>query len=279
MKTKSLVVTASVTASLLLASVVVAAPKKKPTPAPPDATHPWAVHDPNRPAPKVVDPGPELKAPAPIPSDAIVLFDGTDPKADLSAFESLGVPWPIHDGYFSVPKGGKWLRTKEKFGDIQLHVEWRVPDRKGKIKGNSGIKIMEKYEVQVFEGEVYADGDAGAIYGQNPPLVDPSRGTDAWQTFDVVFRAPRFDENGELTRAGTMTVFFNGVLVQDNWALEGTTKWMVRPYYESHPEKVSIGIQDHSDPVQYRSIWVRHLEERPVSPAEVKLPKVRKKAK
>ncbi|MEM9252995.1 MAG: DUF1080 domain-containing protein [Planctomycetota bacterium] len=239
-------------------------------------TYMWAVHDYDRPLPPRVDAGPGPSEPAPIPSDAIVLFDGTDPDADLSAWHSAKLPWPVKDGYFECPaENGNWLATNEKFGDIQLHAEWFVPEAEsgdqGQKRGNSGIYIMGRYEVQVLESvgsDTYADGMAAAVYGQNPPLVNPGRGIGQWQTYDVIFRAPRFTNDGELERPAEMTVFHNGVLVQDRWVLEGPTKHKKRTSYSAHPPELPIGLQGKGNPVRYRNFWVRPLGERPVSPAE-----------
>ncbi|MEM9790829.1 MAG: DUF1080 domain-containing protein [Planctomycetota bacterium] len=241
-----------------------------------EGVHAWEVHDPSRPLPPRVDAGPGPSEPAPIPSDAIVLFDGTDPDADLSAWSSAKDPWPVHDGYFECPpEGGNWLATDEKFDDIQLHAEWYVPQSeasdRSQGRGNSGIYLMGKYEVQVLEtqeNETYADGMAAAVYGQNPPLVNPGRGIGQWQTYDVIFRAPRFTDDGELERPAEMTVFHNGVLVQDRWVLEGPTRHKQRTSYAAHAPELPIGLQGKGNPVRFRNIWVRRLGERPVSPVE-----------
>jgi len=224
----------------------------------------WAVHDESRPLPPVVDPGPS-QPPAPVPSDAIVLFDGKD----LSSWETTkGGPagWTVRDGYMEVIKGKGGIRTKQGFGDCQLHVEWAAPDPpvgKGQDRGNSGVFLMDTYEVQVldsYQSQTYADGMAGAIYGQYPPLVNAARKPGQWQTYDIVFRAPRFDEKGGVTSPARLTVIHNGVLVQDNEELTGPTAHKARPPYKPHAARMPISLQDHSHPVRFRNIWLRELK-------------------
>ncbi|MEM6392695.1 MAG: family 16 glycoside hydrolase [Planctomycetota bacterium] len=244
-------------------------------------TQPWAVHDPNRPQPSVVTPPtPSLQQrPGRPPSDAIVLFDGTAPDADLSAFlptiDREGQPtpgWVIRDGYLEVrPRGGS-LVTREKFGDVQLHAEWMVPadyqDKFSQKRGNSGILLMGRYEIQVLDSlgsPTYPDGMAAAVYGQNPPLVNAGLGLDRWQTYDIIFRRPHFAEDGTLLIPATVTVFHNGVLVQDHWHLEGQTLYKRRARYTAHGDKAPIRFQDHGNRVRFRNLWVRPLSPRPLS--------------
>jgi 3-keto-disaccharide hydrolase len=228
----------------------------------------WPVHDRDRAQPNVITPAtPSTQEhPGNPPSDAVVLFDGKD----LSQWESAnGGPakWKVENGYFEVlPKTGD-MRTKQAFGDCQLHVEWAAPNPphgEDQDRGNSGIYIMGLYEVQVldsYQSKTYADGQASAIYGQYPPLVNASRPPGEWQTYDIIWHGPRFDANGKLTRAATVTVLRNGVLVQDHVTLTGPTAHKQRPPYHAHPEKLPLQLQDHGHPVRYRNIWFRELHE------------------
>ena len=228
----------------------------------------WPIHDRTRPQPRVVTPGsfstPE--APGQPPSDAIVLFDGKD----LSKWESDKTGpalWKVENGYFEVVKGKGGIHTKEGFGDVQLHAEWMAPNPpvgKDQDRGNSGIFLMGKYEVQVldsYESKTYADGQASALYGQYPPLVNPVRPPGEWQAYDIVFFGPRFDKDGKLLRPARATVFLNGVLTQYNQELTGPTTHKARPPYEAHPDKLPLGLQDHSHPVRFRNIWLRPVVE------------------
>jgi 3-keto-disaccharide hydrolase len=223
----------------------------------------WPVHDETRPMPPVVDPGPP-GPPAPVPSDAVVLFDGKD----LSGWTTAkGAParWLVKDGYMEVLKGSGSIQTARTFGDCQLHVEWATPAPPvgtSQDRGNSGVFLMNTYEVQVldsYQAKTYADGMAGALYGQFPPLVNASRKPGEWQTYDIVFRAPRFGADGAVVSPARMTVFHNGVLVQDAQELTGPTAHKARPPYKAHADKLPLGLQDHSHPVRFRNIWVREL--------------------
>lgn len=225
----------------------------------------WEVHDPDRPTPPVVDPGPAPAEPVPAPDDAVVLFDGTN----LDAWETPdGEPagWTVENGYVEVEPGAGNIQTKEDFGSVQLHVEWAAPEEvegEGQERGNSGVFLMGRYEVQVldsYENPTYADGQAAALYGQYPPLVNASRPPGAWQTYDIVFHRPHFDEDGTLVRPARFTVFHNGVLVQDNVELTGVTAHQDRPPYEAHPHRLPLLLQDHSDRVRFRNIWLRELD-------------------
>ena len=225
----------------------------------------WKVHDMERPRPKKVTPGPYfLEAP---PSDAIVLFDGKD----LSHWGQMGrdgkmqePKWKVENGYIEiVPRSGR-LVTKDKFGDCQLHVEWMVPTAatgQGQGRGNSGVELMMRYEVQVLESHTnltYADGGAGAMYGMWPPMVNPSRPQGDWNVYDIFFEAPKF-ENGKLTKPAYMTVVFNGVLVHLHQEQLGTTIWRQVAKYSPHQPEEPLSLQDHSQPVRYRNIWIRRL--------------------
>lgn len=226
--------------------------------------HDWPPHDPGRSRPPVVDPGPEPATPAPPPADAIVLFGASD----LSAWQSFGDParWRVGDGWFEVVPGAGELATRDAFGDVQLHIEWASPaqpEGDGQNRGNSGVFLMGRYEVQVLDSwknETYADGQAAAIYGQYPPLVNASRSPGEWQSYDIVFRRPRFDADGELVSPAVLTVFHNGVLVQDAVELTGPTAHRARPDYAVHPDRLPLVLQDHGQPVRFRNVWVRNLE-------------------
>ncbi len=225
----------------------------------------WRVHDSARPRPPKVTPGPYfMEAP---PSDAIVLFNGKD----LSQWVSMvrgGAPqaprWKVENGYIEiVPKTGR-LMTKEKFGDCQLHVEWMVPKEatgQGQGRGNSGIELMTRYEIQVLESHdnlTYADGGAGSIYGVWPPIVNPARPQGEWNVYDVYFEAPRF-EDGQVVKPAALTLFFNGVLVQDHRTYLGTTVWRNVGKYTPHGVEEPLSLQDHSQPVRFRNIWIRRV--------------------
>ncbi len=223
----------------------------------------WGVHDMTRSMPAVVNPGP-AGPPAPVPADAIVLFDGTSLKEWVTA-KGEPATWALRDGYMEVVKKAGSIRTVREFGDCQLHVEWASPNPavgENQDRGNSGVFLMNTYEVQVldsFEARTYADGMAGALYGQFPPLVNASRKPGEWQTYDIVFRAPRFGADGALQAPARMTVFHNGILIHDNEALTGPTAHKARPPYKAHAARLPIGLQDHAHPVRFRNIWIRDL--------------------
>lgn len=223
----------------------------------------WPIHDRERPAPPVVRPGPGGGG-AP-PADAIVLFDGKDLSRWRSQKGGGPAGWKVEGGYMEVVKGTGGIETVQGFGDCQLHVEWASPRPavgQDQDRGNSGVFLMGRYEVQVldsFESATYPDGQAAAVYGQYPPLVNASRPPGEWQSYDIVFRAPRFAADGSLQRTARLTVFHNGVLVQDAVELSGPTAHKSRPPYAVHPEKLPISLQDHSHPVRFRNVWVREL--------------------
>ncbi|UZK68611.1 DUF1080 domain-containing protein [Sphingomonas sp. S1-29] len=228
----------------------------------------WHVHDSERPAPTVVTPAP---APGAAPSDAIVLFDGSS----LDAWTAQGTPWKVEGGIFTVPArvGGKdsSLSTKQSFGDVQLHLEFRSPTpptKSSQDRGNSGIWFMQRYEIQILDGyqnPTYADGTVGAIYAWKPPLVNASRKPGEWQSYDVVFERPRFGDDGKLLRPAYITAFLNGVLVQHRQPWLGTTAWRQVGKYEAHGDAAPIQLQDHDSPVSFRNIWVRPLPEAALS--------------
>jgi hypothetical protein len=229
----------------------------------------WLDHDRNRPQPPVVAPAtPSTQERAgKAPSDATVLFDGKD----LSQWVSMdGSPtkWIARDGYMECVKGSGYVRTRQSFGDCQLHVEWATPvppEGQGQGRGNSGVFLgLDRYEIQVldsYENQTYADGSAGSIYGQYPPLVNVCRPPGQWQTYDIVYTAPRFDAQGKLLSPVRLTVFQNGVLIQNNVQLTGPTSWLERAPYQAHPEKQPISLQDHGNPVRFRNIWIRELNQ------------------
>jgi hypothetical protein len=225
----------------------------------------WPQHSLTRPQPRVVDPGPFTRS-APPPSDAVVVFDG----ASLARWESADKPntpakWKVANGYMEVVPNTGMIATKQRFGDVQLHIEWATPKPgtgESQERGNSGVFLMGRYEVQVldsYKNVTYPDGQAGAIYGQYPPLVNASRPPGEWQTYDILFHGPRFDAQGKLTRPARMTVLHNGVLVQDDVVLTGPTAHQTRPPYAVHPDKLPLSLQDHGNPIRYRNIWLREL--------------------
>jgi hypothetical protein len=218
------------------------------------------------PVPKMVTPGKSSSEP---PSDAIILFDGKS----LNGWEkeSGGAPgWKIDkDGAMTVVKGSGNIKTKQAFGDCQLHIEWRQPTiiaGASQSRGNSGIFLMGKYELQVldsYNNPTYVNGQAGSIYKQHIPLVNAVRPPGQWQTYDIIFTAPRFYSDGKVQSPARITVLHNGVLVQNNVEIKGNTEWIGQPKYEKHGEKESLVLQDHGmdggNPISYRNIWIREL--------------------
>lgn len=199
-----------------------------------------------------------------VPSDAIILFDGNNTDAWVkAAAEGGAVDWPIADGIWSIGKGD--VVTAENFCDVQMHIEWRSPtDIAGfdsQNRGNSGIKFQNRYEVQIldsFDNPTYVQGQAGSVYKQYAPLVNASRAPGEWQTYDIVFEAPIFSENGSVRKPAYITVFHNGVLVQNHVQLTGTTSYVGSPTYSAHGCE-PIRLQDHNSDVTFRNIWVRPL--------------------
>lgn len=222
----------------------------------PEDTEVW------EPVPEIVTPGAKPSDP---PADAIVLFDGKT----LDGWESAeGGPakWIAANGALSVAPGTGDIQTQQKFGDVQLHIEWRTPrlppEKKGQDRGNSGIFLQERYELQILdtlENRTYSNGQAGSIYKQHIPLVNAARPAGEWQTYDVVFIAPRFEESGALRSPARMTVFLNGVLIHHDVELKGGTTYIGEPKYEPHGDG-AIRLQDHSHVVSFRNIWVRKLD-------------------
>ncbi len=229
----------------------------------------WAVHDMDEPRPPIVTPG---ATPSQAPSDAIVIFDGTD-TSKLSDEGGNPTKWIINDeGALECTKKAGTVRTKQEFGSIQLHIEWATPKKiegAGQGRGNSGVFFQGIYELQVLcshENPTYADGQAGAIYGQKKPLVDVSRPAGEWQTYDVIYHRPIFkDRTNEVIRPATITVFHNGVLIQDNWEIKGTTHHKRTAEYRYHPDKLPLKLQDHNNAIRYRNIWVREIDDIPAT--------------
>lgn len=225
----------------------------------------YKVHDMSRPQPPVVDPGtPSSQAKAgTAPADAVVLFDGTN----LSKWRAGNgdAAWKVVDGVIEVAAGTGSLITREFFGDCQFHIEWMVPtslEPDGQKGCNSGVFFMEMYEVQILHSngnETYPDGMAGSLYGQYPPLVNACRPQGEWNTYDITFTAPRFNDNGSVKTPAYCTVLFNGVVVQNHVEFFGRTAHMRPAAYSKHPDRLPISIQDHGDKLRFRNIWVRPL--------------------
>lgn len=223
----------------------------------------WRVHDLNRPHPKQITPGATASA---APSDAIVLFDGTSLAkwTGVKSGQPIEPQWKIENGYVECVPATTDLVSKDKFGDFQLHIEWASPaiiEGESQDRGNSGIVIMGRYEVQVldsFGNTTYADGQAGAMYGQYPPLVNAVRKPGEWQTYDLVFEAPRFAD-GKLIKPGYLTLFHNGVLVHNHQAWIGGVEHRRVAHYTSHPEEEPLTLQNHGTKVRFRNIWARKL--------------------
>jgi hypothetical protein len=246
------------------------------------ATKPWATTEQWTPVPPKVTPGLYSSA----PSDAVILFNGSNLEAwhkpkygygvrmdhvesivswKLAHPENTPAPWTVKDGVFMVKPSSGDIETNQAFGSVQLHIEWLAPVDAGKKDqgySNSGIFFMGMYELQVlnsYENETYANGQAGAMYKQLIPLVNASRPPGEWQSYDVVFMAPKFNPDGSLQSPATITVFHNGVLIQNHAELSGPCIYIGKPHYFKHPDKLPLLLQDHGNPVRYRNIWVREL--------------------
>jgi hypothetical protein len=235
---------------------------------------PWRVHDVRRPRPAMVTPG-ELSTyekPGTPPSDAIVLFDGTDLSqwchiSSDDPDQMLEAQWKVKDGYFEVAPNTGSLQTIDNFGSCQLHIEWQAPaevrgDSQG--RGNSGIYFMGEFEVQVldsFNNRTYADGQAGALYGQYPPMVNASRKPGEWQIYDILFQAPKFSLDGELERPALVTVIHNGIFLHNAREYVGKSGGGVLPKYDVITPAAPIRLQDHGNPVRFRNVWLRPLPE------------------
>ncbi len=231
----------------------------------PEDTEIWS------PEPKVVTPGKTNTDP---PSDAIILFNGTDEHEWVNVKDTNSTAaWKLHDGILTVDKAVGDIETKRRFTNYQLHIEWRIPSDitgSGQARGNSGVFLAspgdgdEGYELQVldnYNNKTYVNGQAGSIYKQNPPLVNANKKPGEWQSYDVIWTAPTFNADGSLATAARVTVLFNGVLVQNNFSLLGPTLYIGKPAYKAHGAS-PIKLQAHGDksePVSYRNIWVRPL--------------------
>ena len=220
----------------------------------------WRVHDDSRPKPPVVaiENG--------VPADAMVLV-GIESGTDALRSGDGPCQWSFADGVLTIAPGAGDIHTKDVFGDCQLHLEWQFPEGrsiKGQMGGNSGVFFLDRYEFQIlhtFENESYADGMAGSIYGQFPPLVNPIKAAGLWNSYDIVFRGPRFDDGGGLIRPATITALINGVLAQDHVSLLGPTRHKARTSYEAHESTGPLRFQDHGDPISFRNVWVRPIPE------------------
>ena len=222
-----------------------------------------------QPLPAVVTPGAEPGAP---PSDAVVLFDGTEKafKENWTDTKGGASRWNVVDGALESVRSAGYIQSKAEFGSCRLHIEWASPSKvqgSGQGRGNSGVFLMGQYEVQVLdshENTTYADGQASALYGRSKPLVNASRKAGEWQTYDIIFHRPQFDQDGKVTKRATFTVLHNGVLVQDHVILSGGTVWdgpHSASEYKAHADKGPIAMQDHGNPVRFRNVWVRELKD------------------
>jgi hypothetical protein len=249
-------------AALITVAASLPAQDQKPKP---EDTEVW------QPVPKIVTPGAMDAAP---PSDAIVLFDGKNEDEWVSAQDHTPAKWVVGDGVLTVAKGTGNIETKRSFRDYQLHIEWKIPTDitgSGQARGNSGVFLASLgpgdagYELQVldsYNNATYVNGQAGSIYKQSPPLVNPNRKPGEWQTYDVVWTAPRFKADGSLETPAYVTAFFNGVLVQNHFALKGQTLYIGQPFYKAY-DRAPIKLQAHGDksePISFRNIWVRPLD-------------------
>ncbi|HKW17195.1 MAG TPA: DUF1080 domain-containing protein [Terriglobales bacterium] len=239
--------------------------KESPAKPKPEETEIW------QPVPKVVTPAAECGAP---PSDAIILFDGKNLDEWVSAKDRSPAKWMVASGVITVNKAAGDIETKRTFRNYQLHIEWRVPENvtgSGQARGNSGVFLASTqtdaggYELQVldsYQNQTYVNGMAGSIYKQSIPLANPSRKPGEWQTYDVAWTAPVFNDDGSLKSAAYVTVFFNGILVQNHFELKGETRYIGQPSYKKHGA-APIKLQAHGDPsppISYRNIWVRELD-------------------
>ncbi len=223
----------------------------------------WKVHDKDRPNPATVTPGATFSNGAPAPSDAIVLFNGKD----LSRWKSGNgdAKWKVENGYFEVAPGKGDLRTRDEFGDVQLHLEFATPSKvegESQGRGNSGVFFHEQFEIQVLDShknKTYADGQAGGLYGQWPPLVNAIRPPGEWNTYDIVFEAPQFDGDGKLVKPAYVTAFLNGVCVHNRKELNGPTNHQATDPYKAYSGKGGIRLQDHGNPTRFRNIWARAI--------------------
>lgn len=231
----------------------------------------WKAHDWERARPPVVTPG-ASNLPMQPPSDAIILFNGKS-LDEWRAADGGPAKWIIKDDVMESVPGSGYIFSAKPFGDVQLHVEWASPEKvqgKSQGRGNSGVFLQGLFEVQVldsFENKTYADGQAGAIYGQYPPLVNASRKPGEWQSYDIIFRRPLYAD-GKLVQAARLTVLHNGILVQDSVRPLGPTTWLQHRTYEPTAEKLPLSFQDHGNPVRYRNVWIRELPQETIAQPE-----------
>jgi hypothetical protein len=229
----------------------------------------FKAHDMSRPRPPVVKPAAQ-SLPVPPPADAVVLFDGTS-LAEWRSADGGPAKWVIKDGAIESVPGSGYLHSARGFGDVQLHVEWATPvpaHGTSQARGNSGVFLMGLYEVQVldsYQNDTYPDGQAAAVYGQYPPLVNACRPPGEWQTYDIAFRRPRFNPDGSLVSPARISVIQNGILVQDAVEPWGPTAWLQAMPYSAHADKLPLALQDHGNPVRYRNVWLRELPEAPAA--------------
>ena len=222
----------------------------------PESTEIW------EPQPRIVTPA---EIPGGAPSDAIILFDGKS-LDNWVGLDGGHAKWTVSDGVMTVVRGAKDIITKQEFGDCQLHIEWRSPpvtnaNQTGQNRGNSGIYLQDRYEVQVldnYENKTYANGQAASIYKQHIPLVNAGKKPGEWHTYDIMYTAPVFSEDGKVTHPARITIIHNGILVQNNVLVLGPTEYIGLNVYKPHG-KAPIRLQDHGDAVSYRNIWIRGL--------------------
>jgi len=223
----------------------------------------WHVHDSDRPVPRVITPGAKFSQMADAPSDAVILFDGKD----LSKWKGKDgdANWKIENGYIEGVGGN--IKTRDEFGSFQLHIEWATPakvESSSQGRGNNGVLLAGRYEIQVldsYNNPTYPDGQAGAIYGQKPPLVNASRGPGEWQTYDITFEAPEFDDSGKLTKKAFVTVIHNGVVLHHHQEIIGKTEHRNVGTYEGAKSKGPLELYYHNNAVRFRNIWIRNLGE------------------
>lgn len=223
----------------------------------PESTEVW------EPQPRIVTSGSAYGIP---PSDAIVLFDGKSMTHWVSANDGSAAKWPVEDGAFTVaPRTGD-IKTKQEFGDFQLHIEWRTPpvtdpSKVSQARGNSGIFLQDRYEVQVldnYDNKTYVNGQASSVYKQHIPLVNACKKPGEWQTYDIIYTAPRFNEEGRVIAPAYVTVLHNGIITQNHVAINGPTEYIGFPVYKKHG-KAPLRLQDHGNLISYRNIWIREL--------------------
>jgi hypothetical protein len=242
--------TLKLSALLILFTLAVWAQEKKV----PESTELW------EPVPPAVTPGENSKP----PSDAIILFNG-DNLNEWTNSKGEPAGWIVAEGCMTVKPGSGSIKTRRGFGDCQLHIEWRSPaEVKGESqgRGNSGIFLQDRYELQVldsYNNKTYTNGQAGSIYKQSIPLVNACKKPGEWQVYDIIYTAPRFSENGRVAIPARITVLHNGIVIQNNTEIRGTTPYIGLPEYKPHSMKEPLSLQDHSNPVSYRNIWIREL--------------------